>query len=106
MQLTSSDTCTCIIQADVNRLKVTLESASGDVDLLLTCEWPEDILLATPAGSLPEGINKTGDTPPNLNILAVPQRLFEGSGTCYGLASPIVVQTVLWVLLLLMLQAH
>ena len=45
----------------MNRLKLQLEGAAGDIDLLLTCEWPEGILLATPPGSTPEGLNSPGD---------------------------------------------
>ena len=49
-----------IMQADVNRLKDQIQGASGDVDLLLTCEWPENILLSLPPNPAPEGINKSG----------------------------------------------
>ena len=49
-----------ILQADVKRLKMQLEDTAGDVDLLLTCEWPEGILLAMPPGSAPEGVNPSG----------------------------------------------
>ena len=48
------------MQADVNRLKDQLQGASGDVDLLLTCEWPENLLLSLPPGSAPEGVNPSG----------------------------------------------
>ena len=48
------------LQADVDQVKKELEKASGDVDLLLTCEWPDGILLATPPGSTPEGLFKSG----------------------------------------------
>ena len=49
------------MQADVNRLKDQIQGAAGDVDLLLTCEWPEDLLLALPPNSAPEGMNPSGN---------------------------------------------
>lgn len=48
------------MQADVNRLKDELQGAWGDVDLLLTCEWPENLSLSLPPGSAPEGVNPSG----------------------------------------------
>ncbi|KAL0053002.1 hypothetical protein WJX82_011315 [Trebouxia sp. C0006] len=81
--------CRHYTQADVNRLKVQLKSASGDVDLLLTCEWPEDILLATPAGSLPEGINKTGSSAvAELAGLARPRYHFAGTKNIFYARPP------------------
>lgn len=48
------------MQADVNRLKDQIQGASGDVDLLLTCEWPENLLLSLPPDSAPQGVNPSG----------------------------------------------
>ena len=49
------------MQADVNRLKDQIQGASGDVDLLLTCEWPEGLLLALPPNNPPEGVKTSGN---------------------------------------------
>ena len=48
------------MQTDVDRLKDQIQGASGDVDLLLTCEWPENLLLSLPPDSAPEGVNPSG----------------------------------------------
>ncbi|KAL0037433.1 hypothetical protein WJX79_008053 [Trebouxia sp. C0005] len=85
----SATGCRHYTQADVNRLKVQLESASGDVDLLLTCEWPQDILLATPAGSLPERINKSGSSAvAELAALARPRYHFAGTKNIFYARPP------------------
>lgn len=48
------------MQADINRLKDQIQGASGDIDLLLTCEWPENLLLSLPPDSAPQGVNPSG----------------------------------------------
>ena len=53
--------CILLCQADIKQLKLQLEAASGDIDILLTCEWPASVTLATPPGSLPEGLQAAGD---------------------------------------------
>lgn len=49
--------CRHYAQGDVARLKHQLMVLPGEVDLLLTCEWPAGILQQLPAGSadLPGG---------------------------------------------------
>lgn len=48
-------------QADVKRLKDAAERADGDIDILLTCEWPEGVTAG--AAPLPDGANRTSDDP-------------------------------------------
>ena len=48
-------------QADVKRLKDAAEGADGDIDILLTCEWPEGVTAG--AAPLSEGANRTSDNP-------------------------------------------
>lgn len=48
------------MQADFDRLKDQIQGASGDVDLLLTCEWPENLLLSLSPDNAPEGVNPSG----------------------------------------------
>jgi hypothetical protein len=43
-------------QADVARVTTEVEQSEGDVDLLLTCEWPADVAGGLPAASLPAGV--------------------------------------------------
>ena len=38
-------------QADVSLLEAAVQRASGDVDMLLTCEWPAHVSDAVPPGS-------------------------------------------------------
>lgn len=74
------------LQADVNKLKLQLEGAAGDVDLLLTCEWPEGVLFATPPGSTPEGLNTSGPDRLTLHLslhrLCIYNRTFQRSYDC------------------------
>jgi hypothetical protein len=50
-------------QEDVRKLERALEEASGDVDILLTCEWPADVSAATPPGSAPAEASQPGAPP-------------------------------------------
>lgn len=43
-------------QADVKKLKSAIER-SGDIDFLLTCEWPMDVAQTSP---LPAGVPASG----------------------------------------------
>ena len=43
------------------RLKAAVDRADGDVDLLLTCEWPAGV--TSGAAPLPEAANRTADDP-------------------------------------------
>lgn len=75
-------------QADIDSLKLQLEAASGDVDILLTCEWPESITLATPPGSVSEITSQTGDL-----ILQLQQHICAimwctGQSLCTALVPP------------------
>lgn len=45
------------MQADVDRLTREVEQTEGDVDLLLTCEWPADVAGGTTA---PAGVDASG----------------------------------------------
>jgi hypothetical protein len=47
-------------QADVARVTTEVEQSEGDVDLLLTCEWPADVAGGLPAASLPAGVDAPG----------------------------------------------
>ena len=51
------------LQEDVKKLERALEEASGDVDVLLTCEWPVDVSAATPPGSAPVEASQPGAPP-------------------------------------------
>lgn len=51
------------LQEDVKKLERALEEASGDVDVLLTCEWPFDVSAATPPGSAPAEASQPGAPP-------------------------------------------
>ena len=52
---------TILGQADVVRLKRAVEAADGDVDLLLTCEWPAGMTAG--AAPLPDAAHRTADDP-------------------------------------------
>ena len=41
------------LQADVQALQQAVAQASGDVDILLTCEWPLHVTAALPPTSAP-----------------------------------------------------
>jgi hypothetical protein len=50
------NTCRYYNQSDVAKLRHQLMVLPGEVDLLLTCEWPAGVLQQLPAGSpAPEG---------------------------------------------------
>jgi hypothetical protein len=48
------------VQADVTRLQTEVEQSEGDIDLLLTCEWPADVTGSLPAASVPAGCDAGG----------------------------------------------
>ena len=50
----------CPLQEDVKKLERALEQATGDIDILLTCEWPADVTAATPPGSAPAEVSMPG----------------------------------------------
>lgn len=56
-------------QEDVKKLERALEQATGDVDILLTCEWPADVTAATLPGSAPAEASSAGDPAHNLDIM-------------------------------------
>ena len=37
-----------------------MEDSEGDVDILLTCEWPAGVTQGVTPGSLPEGLDASG----------------------------------------------
>ena len=49
-------------EADVKLLQAAL-AAEGDVDLLLTCDWPSRVLDALPLGTLPQGMRTSTGVP-------------------------------------------
>ena len=51
------------LQEDTRKLERALEEATGDVDILLTCEWPADVTAATPPGSAPAEACVPGKSP-------------------------------------------
>ena len=67
------------MQADINRLKDQIQGASGDIDLLLTCEWPENLLLALPPGSAPEGVTPSGTACMHTSSSPITPTLRQGS---------------------------
>jgi hypothetical protein len=42
-------------RADVEQLKKALQQMEGEVDLLLTCEWPQGLLAGVPKNLMPSG---------------------------------------------------
>ena len=50
MQAAAAQVCQHYNQADVARLRHQLMVLPGEVDLLLTCEWPAGVLQQLPAG--------------------------------------------------------
>ncbi len=48
------------MQEDVRALERAVDTAEGDVDILLTCEWPVDVTAAVPPGSAPADLGSTG----------------------------------------------
>ncbi len=56
----------CPLQEDVRKLERALEQATGDIDILLTCEWPADVTAATPPGSAPAEVSTPGQ--PSLTL--------------------------------------
>ena len=48
------------LQEDVQALELAAEEAIGDVDILLTCEWPTDVTAAVPPGSAPAEASTAG----------------------------------------------
>lgn len=48
------------VQEDVRALERAVDRAEGDVDILLTCEWPADVTAAVPPGSAPADVGSTG----------------------------------------------
>ena len=53
---------TCALQEDVQALEFAAEEGIGDVDILLTCEWPADVTAATPPGSAPADASTAGES--------------------------------------------
>ena len=47
------------VQADVKRLESAVDSASGDVDVFLTCEWPSGVTAAVPPALLPPDLTSS-----------------------------------------------
>lgn len=44
----------------MDRLTREVESAEGDIDLLLTCEWPADVAGGLAASAIPAGVDAGG----------------------------------------------
>jgi hypothetical protein len=51
------------VQADVAALESQVRSASGDVDMFLTCEWPVGVTDRLPKGAAPQEIDDSGSNP-------------------------------------------
>lgn len=60
LHLTAAQAQLAASQADVARVTTEVEQSEGDVDLLLTCEWPADVASGLPAASLPAGADAPG----------------------------------------------
>ncbi|CAK0784495.1 hypothetical protein CVIRNUC_007699 [Coccomyxa viridis] len=56
----SPSACRHFTKEDVQALELAAEEAVGDVDILLTCEWPADVTAATPPGSAPAEASTAG----------------------------------------------
>ncbi|CAL8469438.1 g8979 [Coccomyxa elongata] len=52
--------CRHYSKEDVRALERAVDRAEGDVDILLTCEWPADVTAAVPPGSAPADVGSTG----------------------------------------------
>lgn len=50
----------CHPPADVDRLKLALAQAEGDIDVLLTCEWPQGVADGLAEAARPQGIRLDG----------------------------------------------
>jgi hypothetical protein len=46
--------------ADVDRLKLALAKAEGDIDVLLTCEWPAGLCDELPDAAKPQDVRLDG----------------------------------------------
>ena len=44
----------------MKNLESSLKSAEGDIDFLLTCEWPEKVTALCAPGCVPEGLDPRG----------------------------------------------
>ncbi|KAK9811513.1 hypothetical protein WJX72_005124 [[Myrmecia] bisecta] len=55
LSLQYNDSCLYYNEDDVRRVKAAADAA-GDVDVFLTCEWPEGITSAVPSNTLPEAL--------------------------------------------------
>lgn len=65
------------MQADVTKLKAAAERADGDIDILLTCEWPHGVTAG--AAPLSDGANCTNDDPVAAELaVAIRPRLAHG----------------------------
>lgn len=49
-----------VATADVDRLKLGLAKAEGDIDVLLTCEWPAGLCDGLPDTAKPQGVPLDG----------------------------------------------
>lgn len=47
-------------RADVEQLKAALQQMDGELDLLLTCEWPQGLLGGVPKNLVPSGAQEAG----------------------------------------------
>ncbi|KAL4423189.1 hypothetical protein ABPG77_000322 [Micractinium sp. CCAP 211/92] len=52
--------CRYYMESDVDRLKLGLAKAEGDVDVLLTCEWPAGLCDGLPDAAKPPGLSLDG----------------------------------------------
>lgn len=86
MQAAAAQVCRHYAQGDVARLKHQLMVLPGEVDLLLTCEWPAGILQQLPAGQadLPGFDSRfAGNAPADLAQLARPRYHVAGGQSIF-----------------------
>lgn len=71
--------------ADVDRLKLALARAEGDIDVLLTCEWPAGLCDGLPDAAKPQGVPLEGAAMCTEVVLACRPRYHVATGMCCSL---------------------
>jgi hypothetical protein len=74
--------------ADVDRLKLALAKAEGDVDVLLTCEWPAGVCDDLPEAARPQGVALDGAVMCAEVALACRPRYHVAAGGCCRPSAP------------------
>lgn len=72
--------CRYFTESDVEKLKLGIAQAEGDVDVLLTCEWPAGLCDGLPEAAKPQGIKLDGSGMAADVALAVRPRYHVAAG--------------------------